>query len=76
MPADLDSANDHAPRSVPPVFDTHRSPTPDPLGWQKNLPNAPDDGLRAQQAGKGGTDKRRRRADPAPKRPRGSHNNQ
>ena len=73
MPAGLDPTSDHAPSSVPPVLDTHRSPIPDPLGWQKNLPDAPDDESGAQQAAKGGTSKRRR-ADPAPKRPRGSHN--
>lgn len=35
--------SDHA-TSVPPVFEEHRSPIPEPPGWQKHLPSAPNAG--------------------------------
>lgn len=76
MRADHEPANDHSPSSVPPVFDNHHPLVPEPLGWQKNLPQAPDAGSEAQErVGKRGL-AQRWRSDPIPKQPRDDRNDQ
>lgn len=37
-----DPTRSHSPSSVPPVLDGHHPPIPEPLEWQKHLPDTAD----------------------------------